>query len=355
MATLYAGAASSSSNQTSAAAKFATVLRDGVGQMPHAVCPGERWGAWPSPVGLTLGILTALAFQLLAIAYHYYRFYHCKDTAVRVQPEERNYSFLEGVATHLGKPGGIMMIVGYLVGTCEPSAAPAASALAATTRAASTLSRARVLRPLSLSLSLSLSRPAPRLVYLFFSAEAGGLLFRVLPIRAGMFDLMPCSYYSFSGGVRPLMVFAQICSQDFMMYLMHRMEHKASAFFYKYSHKPHHRFTNPRLFDAFDGSMPDTATMILVPLAVTARLLPANVWEYMAFGGSWSAWLVLIHSETAHPWDRAFRALGLGTAADHHVHHKLFKFNYGHTMMWWDWIAGTYKAPEKVGVFNKGV
>merc|ERR1719163_597993 len=113
-----------------------------------------------------------------------------------------------------------------------------------------------------------------------------------------MFDLMPCSYYNMAWGLRPWMVFAQICSQDFLMYVMHRFEHKGHAVIYKLSHKPHHRFTNPRLFDAFDGSMPDTFTMILVPLFLTARILPANVWEYMAFGASWSAWLVLIHSET---------------------------------------------------------
>jgi hypothetical protein len=37
--------------------------------------------------------------------------------------------------------------------------------------------------------------------------------------------------------------------------------------------------------------------MILIPLFLTSRLFRANVWEYMAFGASWSAWLCLIHSE----------------------------------------------------------
>ena len=217
MATLYAGAASSSSNQTSAAAKIAIVLRDGVGQMPHAVCPGERWGAWPSPVGLTLGILTALAFQLLAIAYHYYRFYHCKDTAVRVQPEERNYSFLEGVATHLGKPGGIMMIVGYLVGTCEPSAAPAASALAATTRAASTLSRARVLRPLSLSLSLSLS--PGQLLALLSPGQLLALCTCSSPLKPAVFFFVCCPFAQgcLTSCLAPTTVLAEACDRSWSL------------------------------------------------------------------------------------------------------------------------------------------
>jgi sterol desaturase/sphingolipid hydroxylase (fatty acid hydroxylase superfamily) len=71
----------------------------------------------------------------------------------------------------------------------------------------------------------------------------------------------------------------------------------------------------------------------------------------------------------------------LGTAADHHVHHKLFRFNYGHTFMWaefllyifltllksenklgriivrryWDKLFGTYRDPASVCDFNKDV
>ena len=47
------------------------------------------------------------------------------------------------------------------------------------------------------------------------------------------------------------------------------------------------------------------------------------------------------------------KSVGLGTAADHHVHHKTFVYNYGHTMMWWDRLAGTYKSPDDVRSFNK--
>ena len=34
------------------------------------------------------------------------------------------------------------------------------------------------------------------------------------------------------------------------------------------------------VFDAFDGSLVDTICMILIPLVITARLVPANVWPY---------------------------------------------------------------------------
>jgi len=42
---------------------------------------------------------------------------------------------------------------------------------------------------------------------------------------------------------------------------------------YQSSHKPHHRFLNPKMFDAFNGSLTDTVCMILFPLSVTAQLV----------------------------------------------------------------------------------
>lgn len=167
-----------------------------------------------------------------------------------------------------------------------------------------------------------------------------------------MLGLMPASYYSFSGGINWAQVAAQLLIQDFVQYCMHLLEHKLDKNIYIVSHKPHHRFTNPRLFDAFNGSMLDTLAMILVPLIVTARLVNANVWTYMAFGSLYANWLTLIHSEYPHAWDGAFRLVGLGTAADHHVHHKMFVYNYGHLFMYWDRLFGTYKDPSSVSVFN---
>lgn len=171
-----------------------------------------------------------------------------------------------------------------------------------------------------------------------------------------MCRIMPPSYYSFDGGIQWGKVALQLLLQDLVQYCMHRIEHVASPALYKISHKPHHRFVNPRLFDAFNGSAADTTLMILVPLAVTAKLVQTNVWSYMAFGALYANWLVLIHSEFPHPWDAAFRRAGLGTAADHHVHHKLFRYNFGHLFMYWDMVGGTYRDPKDcTRVFNKGV
>ena len=93
-----------------------------------------------------------------------------------------------------------------------------------------------------------------------------------------MFRLMPPSYYSFAGGVDWAAVATQLLLQDGLQMLMHLGEHKVDAllgtnmWFYRKSHKPHHRFTNPKLFDAFNGSLSDTFFMILVPLLSTAHL-----------------------------------------------------------------------------------
>eukprot|EP00211_Chloroparvula_japonica_P015164 CAMPEP_0119132040 /NCGR_PEP_ID=MMETSP1310-20130426/11247_1 /TAXON_ID=464262 /ORGANISM="Genus nov. species nov., Strain RCC2339" /LENGTH=253 /DNA_ID=CAMNT_0007122651 /DNA_START=54 /DNA_END=815 /DNA_ORIENTATION=+ len=188
----------------------------------------------------------------------------------------------------------------------------------------------------------------------FMRPEGFALLGTYLTVT-WMFRLLPATYYSFEGGVNVWQVALQLMSIDFLQAVMHMGEHKISSAFYRVSHKPHHRFINPKLFDAFDGSTADTIFMILVPLFITAHLVHCNVWSYMAFGSTYAAWLTLIHSEFAHPWDSIFLKLGLGTAADHHVHHKLFIFNFGHLFMWWDWIAGTYRSPTDVKAFSKDI
>jgi alternative squalene epoxidase len=174
-----------------------------------------------------------------------------------------------------------------------------------------------------------------------------------------MLKVMPPSYYSFHGSIQYPQVAACLVCQEGIQFVMHYLEHVGfGPTFYQYSHKPHHRFTNPRLFDAFNGSLPDTICMIIIPLACTAQIVrTANVWTYMAFGSTYASWLTLIHSEYVLPWDGAFRKLGLGTPADHHVHHKFFIYNYGHLLTWFDRLAGTYRDPNDFAprVFRENV
>jgi hypothetical protein len=238
----------------------------------YDTAPRDYWnnsqGVWPSPLGLSLGLLTVVIGQAFMLVY----FVAWKKGVLGgdqhpVQKEGApKYDVLEGVKIHLAQPEGFVLLGGYLIFTW-------------------------------------------------------------------MFGLMPASYYSFTGGINWIHVLCQLLIQDFIQALMHMLEHGVDKRIYRATHKPHHRFTNPKLFDAFNGSTADTVCMILIPLILTARLVNANVWSYMAFGSLYANWLTLIHSEYVHPWDGLFRKLGLGTAADHHVHHKLFIFNYGHLFM----------------------
>ena len=229
--------------------------------------PRELRDGWPSPLGLSLGLLAVAVGQVFVLVYFSIRREGHLGTLTAIQKEgPRPYQLMEGIRTHLAQPEGFVMLGAYLC------------------------------------------------IY-------------------WMLDWMPSSYYSFSGGINWLHVFAQLLITDFLQFIAHLLEHRVSAAFYRASHKPHHRFTNPRLFDAFDGSPADTLCMILLPLLLTSRVVPANVWSYMTFGTLYANWLVLVHAEYSHAWDGVFRAVGFGTAADHHVHHKLFVFNFGHLFM----------------------
>jgi hypothetical protein len=84
---------------------------------------------------------------------------------------------------------------------------------------------------------------------------------------------MPCvctenAMYKYRSFLRVL-VFILVCLTPS---LSHWQEHKLSPKIYQKSHKPHHRFLNPKMFDAFNGSVADTVAMILVPLFLTANV-----------------------------------------------------------------------------------
>ena len=248
---------------------------------------------WPSPVGLCLG-LAAVAVVQLAVTLPYY---YALRTGMISRPfiqikrnssgDEGGKSFFQGVIKHLSNPEGFVLLGGYLAGTW-------------------------------------------------------------------MFNLMPPSYYVLWES-RPSLVDValQLLINDFYQTLAHLAEHQIKCI-YKNAHKPHHKHTSPMLFDAFDGDFLDTVFMILIPLYSTCLTMAyllgrdVSVWSYMIFGSLYANYLCLIHSEYEHPWDSLFMKLGIGTPADHHVHHKLFNRNFGHLFMYWDKMFGTYTDPRSV-------
>jgi len=176
-----------------------------------------------------------------------------------------------------------------------------------------------------------------------FSQE-GLIMFAVYLTFTWNYKLMHDSYYGFYGGIIWPHVFSQLIIQDLFQYGMHRIEH-AIYLFYRFTHKRHHQYTSPILFDAFRGSFSDSFFMIIIPLFLTSRIIHTNVWSYMVFGTIYANMLLLIHSEYSHPWDPLFQYCGLATSAFHRVHHKLFVYNYGHIFTCWDIFFNTYKAP----------
>ena len=61
-------------------------------------------------------------------------------------------------------------------------------------------------------------------------------------------------YYFCVSRVRLDHVFLYPVVQDGVHYFMHRLKHVVYLVLYCLLHKPHHKFTNSKLFDAFDRS-----------------------------------------------------------------------------------------------------
>jgi len=169
-----------------------------------------------------------------------------------------------------------------------------------------------------------------------------------------MLRLMPDSYYDLEASFYLPNLLLQFLVADFWIYVAHRIEHYFPSY-YVPSHKPHHRFLNPKLYNAFNGSVMDTITLILVPLFLTHQCCRSvHCWDFIAFGSLYAAQLSLIHCEFPQPWDHLFQKLGIATTADHHVHHSKFIWNYGHFFVYWDVLCGTYKSPSEVDVIKWG-
>jgi sterol desaturase/sphingolipid hydroxylase (fatty acid hydroxylase superfamily) len=192
-------------------------------------------------------------------------------------------------------------------------------------------------------------------VYVFLTnPESFVMLFSYLSF-VWMFRLLPAAYYDYDAPLQWWHVAAQFLVVDVLTTASHLLEHNWAALYIR-SHKMHHRFTNPKLYNAFSGSLLDTFSLILVPLFLTHQIcFFVNNMGLAAFGTLYAAQFTMIHCEYRHPWDTLFEWLGIGTAEDHNIHHLLFKYNYGHFFMWWDWLLGTYKAPHTVKQFRSFV
>lgn len=162
--------------------------------------PRESWNnpVYPSPLGLSLGLLAVVVGQIFVLIYFWARQAGRLGKLTSIQKAGPPvYDFSEGLFTHLSQPEGFVLLGAYLIGTW-------------------------------------------------------------------MFGLMPASYYSFSGGINWSHVALQLLATDGLQYCMHLVEHKLDKRLYQLSHKPHHKFTNPRMFDAFNGSATGTDSSLSI-------------------------------------------------------------------------------------------
>merc|ERR1712146_240958 len=100
-----------------------------------------------------------------------------------------------------------------------------------------------------------------------------GAFFMLVPYLSitWMFKLMPESYYDLEAPVSVLNVFLQFAVYDLITYIIHRVQHKVEAVYV--THKDHHAYINPHLFNAYSGSVQDTTMLILIPLYLTVVTL----------------------------------------------------------------------------------
>ena len=186
----------------------------------------------------------------------------------------------------------------------------------------------------------------PGRVIKHFSNQEGFLTLIIYLCFSWFYHFIPSSYYLLNAHVDWLKVGLLLLIQDFLQYIVHRLEHKMSHInnnLYTFSHKKHHVHIYPSFDDSFSGSYLDTIIMILIPMHISLNLIKGNCQTLTYFGSIYSCWLTLIHSEYSHPWDSFFQKIGFGTPKDHHIHHRLLKYNFGHLFMYWDKLFGTYK------------
>jgi sterol desaturase/sphingolipid hydroxylase (fatty acid hydroxylase superfamily) len=197
------------------------------------------------------------------------------------------------------------------------------------------------------SLRFQVKQQAPQSLWLDLAAHVSApesflLVFGYLSF-VWMFRLLPNSYYDLSGSISLWQLLLQFLVTDLFTYCMHRLEHAWPALYVR-SHKPHHVWISPKMFNAFNGSVPDTISLILIPLFLTHQVCRSvNNWTFVAFGTLYATQFTLIHCEFHHPWDFIFKMMGIGTAEDHSMHHALVTCNYGHFFTIYDRILGTYR------------
>ncbi|KAH9945305.1 uncharacterized protein BXZ73DRAFT_96291 [Epithele typhae] len=128
---------------------------------------------------------------------------------------------------------------------------------------------------------------------------------------------------------------------DYLIYWIHRWEHL--PIFYKWLHKPHHKWLIPtpfasHAFHPLDGYVQSLPYHMFIYLFPIQRTLYLCLFVFVNF------WSIFIHDSdmiTGHPLEKIING-----PAHHTLHHLYFTVNYGQYFTWADRMGNSYRQPE---------
>lgn len=128
---------------------------------------------------------------------------------------------------------------------------------------------------------------------------------------------------------------------DYCIYWIHRWLHL--PLFYKYLHKPHHKWLIPtpwasHAFHPVDGFLQS------LPYHLFIFIFPIHRTLYLVLFVLVNFWSIFIHDSdmvTGHLFEKVVNG-----PAHHTLHHLYFTVNYGQYFTWADRVGGSYRQPQ---------
>ncbi|KAF8802456.1 C5-sterol desaturase [Phlegmacium glaucopus] len=128
---------------------------------------------------------------------------------------------------------------------------------------------------------------------------------------------------------------------DYGIYWIHRWLH--IPIFYKYIHKPHHKWIVPTPF-ASHAFHPLDGFLQSLPYHIFIFVFPIHRVLYLVLFVVVNMWTIFIHDSdmvTGH-----FLEKFINGPAHHTLHHLYFNVNYGQYFTWADRFGGSYRHPD---------
>ncbi|KAI0733597.1 hypothetical protein C8Q72DRAFT_812046 [Fomitopsis betulina] len=127
---------------------------------------------------------------------------------------------------------------------------------------------------------------------------------------------------------------------DYSIYWIHRWEH--NPMWYKWLHKPHHKWIVPTPFASF-AFHPLDGYFQSIPYHLFAFVFPCHRMLYLGLFVLVNFWSILIHDSdmiTGHFLEKVING-----PAHHTLHHLYFTVNYGQYFTWADRMGNSYRQP----------